>query len=258
MGVDGVHAGRWTRTGWPPTGRGRGERRRVTGTPRGRSRAARSTAGRSPGPAATASRRNGRRRGRRTGWRPPARPAYTRAELVAFPEARAIGTRRFFAGNLTRQPAYARYRVAGSLENSDTVTEHTFWIGVHPRLGLEHGGHDDVVVSRQAGDPEHVRVLLHGGPYGAVRQLVAQVGSACGCRGGRVATVGTVRVRHSTAQHGTARQRALPARQRSAVRETRNAPPPSGSEGARRLTGSRGGSAGRCRRVRSGARRRRG
>ncbi|WP_459649054.1 lipopolysaccharide biosynthesis protein RfbH [Kitasatospora sp. Ki12] len=64
---------------------------------------------------------------------------YTRAELVAFLEARAIGTRRFFAGNLTRQPAYAHanYRVAGTLENSDTVTEHTFWIGVHPRLTPE-------------------------------------------------------------------------------------------------------------------------
>ncbi|MFB7941147.1 lipopolysaccharide biosynthesis protein RfbH [Streptomyces sp. NPDC004779] len=61
---------------------------------------------------------------------------FSRAELVAFLEDRKIGTRRLFAGNLTRHPAYLDqpHRVVGSLTNSDTVTEHTFWIGVYPGL----------------------------------------------------------------------------------------------------------------------------
>jgi dTDP-4-amino-4,6-dideoxygalactose transaminase len=44
--------------------------------------------------------------------------------------------RQLFGGNLTRQPAYrdARYRIVGELTNSDMITEHTFWVGTHPRL----------------------------------------------------------------------------------------------------------------------------
>jgi CDP-6-deoxy-D-xylo-4-hexulose-3-dehydrase len=65
----------------------------------------------------------------------PAAP-FRRAELVAFLEERKIGTRRLFAGNLTRHPAYdgQNYRVVGDLTNSDIVTEHTFWVGVYPAL----------------------------------------------------------------------------------------------------------------------------
>ncbi|SDZ23355.1 CDP-6-deoxy-D-xylo-4-hexulose-3-dehydrase [Amycolatopsis xylanica] len=61
---------------------------------------------------------------------------FSRAELVDFLESRKIGTRRLFAGNLTRHPAYAdaRYRVSGDLVNSDIVTERTFWVGVYPGL----------------------------------------------------------------------------------------------------------------------------
>jgi len=65
--------------------------------------------------------------------------AFTRQELTGFLEARRIGTRRLFAGNLTRHPAYVGtpHRVIGGLQNSDIVTEHTFWIGVHPLLTAE-------------------------------------------------------------------------------------------------------------------------
>ncbi|MDT0615956.1 lipopolysaccharide biosynthesis protein RfbH [Streptomyces lancefieldiae] len=61
---------------------------------------------------------------------------FTRAALVDFLESRRIGTRRLFAGNLTRQPAYTdvAHRVVGSLAHSDFVTEHTFWVGVYPGL----------------------------------------------------------------------------------------------------------------------------
>ena len=64
---------------------------------------------------------------------------FTRAELVAFLEARRIGTRVLFAGNLTRHPAFVdqEYRVSGTLANSDLITDRAFWIGVYPGLTIE-------------------------------------------------------------------------------------------------------------------------
>jgi len=64
------------------------------------------------------------------------RPGLSRHALVRFLEDHGVGTRLLFAGNLTRQPAYANvdYRVVGSLEATDAILERTFWIGVHPLL----------------------------------------------------------------------------------------------------------------------------
>nr|WP_042193106.1 lipopolysaccharide biosynthesis protein RfbH [Kibdelosporangium sp. MJ126-NF4]CEL20570.1 CDP-4-dehydro-6-deoxy-D-glucose 3-dehydratase [Kibdelosporangium sp. MJ126-NF4]CTQ89481.1 CDP-4-dehydro-6-deoxy-D-glucose 3-dehydratase (EC 4.2.1.-) [Kibdelosporangium sp. MJ126-NF4] len=64
---------------------------------------------------------------------------YTRAALVDHLESQRISTRRFFGGNLTRHPAYAdvEYRVSGTLDNSDIVTDSTFWVGVYPSLTVE-------------------------------------------------------------------------------------------------------------------------
>ncbi|MFE6984864.1 lipopolysaccharide biosynthesis protein RfbH [Streptomyces griseus] len=61
---------------------------------------------------------------------------FLRAELVDFLESRKIGTRRLFAGNLTRHPAYidTPHRIVGDLTNSDIVTDQTFWVGVYPAL----------------------------------------------------------------------------------------------------------------------------
>ncbi|MFI6277222.1 lipopolysaccharide biosynthesis protein RfbH [Streptomyces sp. NPDC050988] len=64
---------------------------------------------------------------------------FTRSALVTFLEDRKIRTRRLFAGNLTRHPAYEgrNFRVVGELTNSDVTTEATFWIGVYPGIAPE-------------------------------------------------------------------------------------------------------------------------
>ncbi|NTV52300.1 MAG: lipopolysaccharide biosynthesis protein RfbH, partial [Candidatus Firestonebacteria bacterium] len=65
--------------------------------------------------------------------------AFTRAEIVQHLEDHRIATRMLFGGNLVKQPAYAdsRYRVAGSLENTDKVMNQLFWIGVYPGITAE-------------------------------------------------------------------------------------------------------------------------
>jgi CDP-6-deoxy-D-xylo-4-hexulose-3-dehydrase len=41
-----------------------------------------------------------------------------------------------FGGNLTKQPAYqdAKYRIFGSLKNTDLIMNNLFWIGVYPGI----------------------------------------------------------------------------------------------------------------------------
>lgn len=65
--------------------------------------------------------------------------SFSRKDLVSFLEERKIRTRRLFAGNLTRHPAYEdqHFRVVGELTNSDVTTEGTFWIGVYPGITTE-------------------------------------------------------------------------------------------------------------------------
>jgi CDP-4-dehydro-6-deoxyglucose reductase, E1 len=54
---------------------------------------------------------------------------------VGLDEAR-IGHRRFFSGNILRQPAYARvrHRVVGSLEHTDAIMNGGLFLGVYPGL----------------------------------------------------------------------------------------------------------------------------
>ena len=62
--------------------------------------------------------------------------AFQREDLIRALEAKKIGTRRLFGGNLLRQPAYqgCNYRIAGQLGNTDFVMNNVFWVGVYPGL----------------------------------------------------------------------------------------------------------------------------
>ncbi|MBM2815991.1 MAG: Lipopolysaccharide biosynthesis protein rfbH [Ignavibacteria bacterium] len=65
---------------------------------------------------------------------------FTRNELTSFLEANKVETRNLFAGNILRHPAFMdiEKRVIGNLENTDLITNNTFFIGVYPGLELEH------------------------------------------------------------------------------------------------------------------------
>lgn len=62
--------------------------------------------------------------------------SFRREDLIRELEAKKIGTRRVFGGNLLRQPAYqdCHYRVVGELRNTDFVMNNVFWVGVYPGL----------------------------------------------------------------------------------------------------------------------------
>jgi CDP-6-deoxy-D-xylo-4-hexulose-3-dehydrase len=62
--------------------------------------------------------------------------SFTRADIVGYLEKHKVATRMLFGGNLTKQPAYqgVKYRVAGTLKNTDKVMNSLFWIGVYPGI----------------------------------------------------------------------------------------------------------------------------
>ena len=48
-----------------------------------------------------------------------------------------IETRNLFCGNLLRHPAFLDidHRIEGDLENTEAITERSFFVGVYPGLG---------------------------------------------------------------------------------------------------------------------------
>jgi len=64
---------------------------------------------------------------------------FSREELIQFLSAKMIDTRPLFTGNITRQPYFnnKKYRISGKLENTDTIMNQSFWIGVYPALTEE-------------------------------------------------------------------------------------------------------------------------
>jgi len=62
---------------------------------------------------------------------------FTRNELTRFLEANRIETRNLFSGNLLRHPAFenTNCRIVGDLNNTDLITNNTFFIGVYPGIG---------------------------------------------------------------------------------------------------------------------------
>jgi CDP-6-deoxy-D-xylo-4-hexulose-3-dehydrase len=62
---------------------------------------------------------------------------FSRDEMTSFLGSKNIDCRNFFAGNLTRHPAYLNkpMRKVNDLPNSDYVMNNTFFIGVYPGIG---------------------------------------------------------------------------------------------------------------------------
>ena len=66
---------------------------------------------------------------------------FSRDDLSGYLEAHNIQTRNLFAGNIIKHPCFDEirdnsesYRVVGTLENTDFVMCHGFWIGVYPGM----------------------------------------------------------------------------------------------------------------------------
>lgn len=66
---------------------------------------------------------------------------FTRNELADYLEKANIQTRNLFAGNLVKHPCFDEmrknnygYRIVGTLDNTDYIMDHSFWIGVYPGM----------------------------------------------------------------------------------------------------------------------------
>ena len=59
-----------------------------------------------------------------------------RGELVKHLEKNGIETRSMMSGNIVKHPAYknSQYKVANSLDGSNIILHHSFWVSVHPSL----------------------------------------------------------------------------------------------------------------------------
>lgn len=64
---------------------------------------------------------------------------FNRHKIIMFLEEKMIQTRPFYAGNITKQPAYANvtYRKIGDLPNATRMLHNTFFVGIYPGIGRE-------------------------------------------------------------------------------------------------------------------------
>jgi len=67
-----------------------------------------------------------------------------RTEVVEYLEDHGVQTRALFAGNLTKHPCFdalraagTGYRIVGTLDNTDRIMEHSFWVGLYPGMTPE-------------------------------------------------------------------------------------------------------------------------
>lgn len=69
------------------------------------------------------------------------REGIEREKVVPYIENHGVQTRMLFAGNLIKHPCFdeirgdkTKYRIAGTLENTDRIMKDTFWVGVYPGM----------------------------------------------------------------------------------------------------------------------------
>jgi CDP-6-deoxy-D-xylo-4-hexulose-3-dehydrase len=62
-----------------------------------------------------------------------------RVTLLKYLDQYNVGTRLLFAGNLTRQPYFEgrKYKTIGTLKNTDTIMNMTFWVGIYPGINTD-------------------------------------------------------------------------------------------------------------------------
>ena len=67
-------------------------------------------------------------------------PRHDRRALLEYLNSKKIGTRLLFAGNILRQPCFEQvhHRVCGSLEGTEAILNHAFWVGTCPELSEAH------------------------------------------------------------------------------------------------------------------------
>lgn len=61
-------------------------------------------------------------------------------DFINYLEKNNIGTRRYFGGNLLRQPAYYSPVLAKNFPNANYITENVLWVGCHDKIG-----HKDII-----------------------------------------------------------------------------------------------------------------
>jgi len=64
---------------------------------------------------------------------------FSRNDITNHLEKNKIATRLLFSGNITRHPCFdgVKYKVFENLDNTDIITNNTFWLGVYPGLNQD-------------------------------------------------------------------------------------------------------------------------